>query len=118
MNMTTHQKIFAIITSIAIFIFIVELLRRRKLSEEYSWLWMLTGIGMIVLVLWYNLLLFISKLIGAVTPTTTLFIFAILFLLIISIHFTIIISKLTLQVKDLSQEIAILKSELKERAKE
>lgn len=115
LDMTVQQKIFAVIASVAIFIFVIELLRRRKLKEEYSWLWVLTGVTMIVLVLWYDLLVFITRLIGAVTPTTTLFIFSILFLLVISIHYSVIISKLTNQVKDLAQEIAILKSELGEK---
>jgi len=118
MYMPMHQKLFAVITSIVIFIFILELLRKRRLKEEYSWLWILTGITMVVMVIWDKPLIFISRLIGAVTPTTTLFIFSILFLLAISIHYSMIISKLTLQVKDLAQEIAILKSELKARSTE
>lgn len=114
-EMTIHQKIFAVIASIGVFIFIIELVRKRRLKEEYSWLWIITGVAMIVLVVWYRLLVFITNLIGAVAPTTTLFIFALLFLLAVSIHYSIIISKLTNQVKDLTQEIAILKGEIKER---
>jgi hypothetical protein len=113
--MLFHQKIFAVIASAAIFVFIIELLRVRRLKEEYAWLWLLTGVTMIVLVLWYDLLEFISKLIGAVMPTTTLFIFSIIFLLLISIHYSMIVSKLTNQVKDLAQELAILKKELEEK---
>jgi hypothetical protein len=115
MDMTIHQKIFAVITVCIVFITIIELLRRRRLKEEYSWLWILTGIAMILMVAWYDLLVFISKLIGAIAPTTTLFIFAILFLLALSIHYSIIISKLSLQLKDLTQEITILKREIEEK---
>lgn len=114
-DMTAHQKVFAVIVSFLLFIFIVELLRRRRLKEEYSWLWILTAISMIVMVLWYRPLVYISKLIGAVTPVTTLFIFSILFLLVISIHYSMIITRLTQQIKDLTQELAILKSELKDK---
>ncbi len=114
-HMSTHQKIFAVITSVIIFIIIIELLRKRRLKEEYAWLWILTGLSMIILVVWYKPLVFITNLIGAIEPTTTLFIFSILFLLAISIHFSIIISKLSLQVKDLTQELAILKSEFKDK---
>ncbi len=113
LTMPLHQKIFAVIASVAIFLLIIELLRSRKLKEEYSWLWILTGLSMIVLVFWYELLVVVTKMIGAATPTTTLFIFAIVFLLIVSIHYSVIISKLTHQLKDLAQEIAILKSEMK-----
>ncbi len=115
MDIPIHQKIFALITSVVIFVFIIEMLRRRKLKEEYSWLWILTGIGMIILVFWYKLLVIITNLIGAVTPTTTLFLFSNLFLLVLSIHYSIIISKLTHQIKDVSQEIALLKIEMKEK---
>lgn len=117
--MTIRQKIFALIMCIAVFIFILEMVRRRKLREEYSWLWLLTGFVMIMLVAWYDLLVFITHIIGAVLPTTTLFLFGVLFLLLICLHYSIKISALTDQVKKLAQELAILHEEIKEhRTKE
>ena len=41
--MLFQQKIFAIIASVLIMLLVVELVRRRRLREEYSWLWLLTG---------------------------------------------------------------------------
>lgn len=107
------QKIFAILVSLFFLVLIVELVRRRKLREEYSFLWIITGFIMLILTIRYDLLLFLTKLIGAVLPTTTLFIFAILFLVLISLHFSIKISSLTDKVIKLTQELAILKSEKK-----
>lgn len=112
--MTIRQKFFALIMCIAVFIFILEMVRRRKLREEYSWLWLLTGFVMIMLVAWYDLLVFITHVIGAVLPTTTLFLFGVLFLLLICLHYSIKISTLTDQVKKLAQELAILQEEIKE----
>jgi hypothetical protein len=109
--MTGLQRAFAVVTSLLVFGFILELVRRRKLKEEYAWLWIVTGAGMIVLVSWYRLLEWISHLIGAVAVTTTLFIFALLFLLVISVHFSMVISRLTQQVRRLTQELAILEAE-------
>src|SRR3972149_8658135 len=106
--MPIAQKIFAIISSLAILIIIVELVRQRKLREDYSWLWILTGFTIIILSLWYDLLVFFTHLIGAVLPTTTLFIFSLLFLVLISLHFSVKISRLSNQVKDLTQNLAIL----------
>ncbi len=57
--------------------------------------------------MWYDLLKFITWAIGAVLPTTTLFIFALLFLLAVNIQYSIKISALTNQVKDLAQALAI-----------
>ena len=90
-------------------LFVVELVRRRKLREEYSWLWLLTGGIIILLVVWYDLLLFITHLIGAIAPTTTLFIFGLLFLMLISLHYSMQISKLSHQVKEMAQQLALLK---------
>lgn len=112
--MPIRQKIFALLAAIALCIFIVEMVRRRKLREEYSWLWLLTGFGVIVLAVWYDLLVFITEMIGAALPTTTLFIFSLLFLLLIALHYSIKISSLTDQVRKLAQKIAILQSELDE----
>jgi len=110
--MTPTQRAFAMVASTATLLVILELVRRRKLKEEYSWLWILTTVGMVVLSFWYGLIERLSALIGAVTPTTTLFIFALLFLLAIAIHVTTVISRLTQQLRRLTQEVAILGAEL------
>ena len=105
--MTVQQKIFALIIGAGLFLVIIELVRRRKLAEEYSFIWLLTGFGIIVLILWYDLLEWLTHLIGAKTPTTTLFIFGFVFLLLINLYFSIKITKLASQVKDLAQKLAI-----------
>jgi hypothetical protein len=110
--MTPHQRLFAVLTSMIVFLLIVELVRRRRVREEYSWLWLLTGGVMILLVVWQKLLLFITRLIGAVSPVTTLLLCSLLFLLAIAIHYSVIISRLTTQLKNLAQEFALLESRL------
>ncbi|MBU1863829.1 MAG: DUF2304 domain-containing protein [Candidatus Omnitrophica bacterium] len=114
--MPIRQKIFAIFISLTIFIAIFELVRRRKLREEYSWLWLLTGTGLLVLALWYDLLKIITRFIGAGLPASTLFFFGIVFLMLINLHYSIKISTLTNQVKNLSQEVALLKNRLDDTA--
>ena len=109
--MPLQQKIFAVIAGLSIFIVIIYLVKKRKLREEYSLIWLLTGFGILLLVLWYDLLLVITSLIGAATVTTTLFIFGILFLMIIALHFAIKISSLSDQVKNLAQQVSILEAE-------
>jgi hypothetical protein len=109
--MSIQQKVFAILVSILIFVIIITLVKNKKLKEEYSWLWLLTGIFIIILVLWYDLLLMLTHLIGAVLPTTTLFIFAILFLICLALNFAIKISALTDQVKNLSQKVSLMEAE-------
>lgn len=109
--MSPNQRIFAVLTSLATLLFVLELVRRRRLKEEYSWLWIATGVGMLLLSGWYGLIERLSAAIGAVTVTTTLFLFGLLFLLAISVHFSTVISRLTGQVRRLTQELAILEAE-------
>src|SRR3972149_196806 len=111
--MPIQQRIFAISISILLFIVIIDLVRRRRLREEFSWLWLLTGAGVILLAVWYDLLNFISRVIGAVLPTTTLFLFGGIFFMVINLYYATKISSLHNHVKDLAQNIAILQAEVK-----
>ncbi len=110
--MLYKQKIFAIVVSVLLIGVIMLLIRRRKLREEYAILWLLTAVGVVGLVVNYGALVYITELIGAVAPTTTLFIFALIFLLTLAIHFSIKISRQADQIKDLTQEIGLLRLEI------
>jgi hypothetical protein len=114
-ELTPHQTVFALVTSLAAFLFVLELVRRRRLLEEYSWLWLLTAGAMVLLVVWYRLLLVMTWVVGAVTPLNTLLLCAVLFLFAIAVHYSMIISRLTTQVKNLAQELALLSTRLDER---
>ncbi len=115
--MTLHQKVFAVIVSLAIFVVIISLVRNHKLRAEYSWLWLATGFIIFVLVVWYDLLVILTALIGAVAPTTTLFIFGIVFLFLISLHFAIKISELSNQVKNLAQKNSLLEEQIEKSSR-
>jgi len=110
--MPLRQQIFALAVSVLVFIFIIDMVRRRRLREEYSVLWLVTSVVMFVLVFKYEWLVAITYWIGATSSTTTLTIGSLVFLLLLSVQFCIKISRLTNQVKDLSQENALLRKEV------
>jgi hypothetical protein len=110
--MPLRQVIFALLVSFAVFGVIIELVRRRKLREEYSALWLLTSVMMVILVVKYDWLVRLTHFIGAALPTSTLFMASIVFLMLIAVQFSIKISALTDQVKMLAQDNALLRSEL------
>jgi len=112
--MLPRQKIAMIVICIIIFVLILDLVRRRKLREEYSWLWLLTSAALFVLVIQYSWLELITDAMGAVLPTTTLFIGALVFLMFLSIQFSVKISTLTDQVKNMVQENALLREKIEE----
>lgn len=110
--MPLRQQVFALIVCLLVFFFNIYMIRQRHLKEEYSVLWLGTSIVMFVLVLKYDWLETLTRLIGAGLPTTTLFIGSIIFLMLISVQFSIKISKLSNQLKDLAQDNALLRAEL------
>lgn len=110
--MPFRQQVFSIIVCILVFAFTINLVRTRRLREEYSVLWLATSVIMFVLVLKYDLLVEITNLIGAGLPTTTLFLCASLFLIIISMQFSCMISRHSDQIKNLAQENALLREEV------
>lgn len=105
--MTFNQRIFALSVALLFFSIVLDLARRKKLKVEYSIFWTITAVTILVLVLWYDAILWVTRLIGAVLPTTTLFIFGVMFLLFLNLHFSVKLSALSEQVKNLGQELAI-----------
>lgn len=109
-----HQKSVAIVLAVAILFVVFELVRRRKLREEYSLLWGGTAVLLLVLALEHRLLNVFKRLIGAVEPTSALFFGALVFLMLVSLMFSIRLSKLSIRSRTLSQRIALLEEELHE----
>lgn len=116
--MEMKPRFLALIISVLLVILIIELVRRRRLREEYSWLWLSLSVVMFILALWPYLLDFVTDLIGAVLSTSTLFFFALVFLIFINIQFSVEISSLRNQVKNLAQQLAILENGIGEMAAE
>lgn len=110
--MPLPQKVFAIMLSIGLIILIVELIRTRKLREEYSWLWMLTGVVIFILAVWHGLLVFVTHLIGAVLPASTLFFFGVFFLILINLYFSVKLSTVTDRLNKVTQELALLRDRI------
>jgi len=110
--MPVRQQIFALVVCVIVFATTIDMVRRRRLREEYSVLWLATSIFMFILVIKYEWLEALTYFIGAALPTTTLFICSIIFLMLIAVQFSIKISTLTNQVKNLAQDNALLRTQL------
>ena len=105
---STNLRIIAIAGSLALLIFIVELVRRRRLKEEYSVLWVATALTLLLLAAWGGLLHNLAHFIGADSQASTLYFFGILFVVFLLLHFSVRVSNLERRVIVLLQEIALL----------
>jgi hypothetical protein len=106
-------QVFSIIGSVLLFIFILKLIRRKKLKEEYSLLWLGFGIIFILLSIVRPLLEIVATAIGIIYAPAALLLILVISIFFILIQFSIVISKLADSNKNLIQEVGILKAEVK-----
>lgn len=92
---------------------VLELIRRRRLKEEYSLLWLLSGAIILIFSIFPDLLRIISRVMG-MFYLTALFVISFLFLLLIVLHFSTVISSLSEKNKELTQELSIMDFRFKE----
>lgn len=109
-----HQKYVAVALAVTILVVVIELVRRRKLREEYSVLWIGTSIVLMALALEPRLLNFFCNAIGAKTPNPALFFGGLVFLILVTLMMSVRISKLTFRNKALSQQVSLQQRELEE----
>lgn len=103
----------AIAASILLLFFVLYLIRKKSIKEEYSLLWLFFSIVFIVFSIWREGLDYFAKLIGVAYAPAALFFIFLLAILMILIEFSIIISKLSDKIKNLAQEIGILRMEIR-----
>lgn len=100
--------VLAIIT-ITTWIFIARLLRRGQLRAKYSMLWLSIGSVMVVLSVSPEILDRVSDWIGIDYAPATLFLGAIVLLLLIVAHLSWELSRLEDRTRTLAEEIALMK---------
>ena len=110
-------SIAAAIASLLLLLVVFELIRSRRLRERYALLWLLTGAVLLVLAAWREGLNTIAGWFGVATyPPAVLFAIATLFILLVLLHYSTVISRLADQNTLLAQRLALLEAELRERA--
>ena len=109
----TKAQIIALVVTFAIFLFVLDLVRRRRLSERYAIIWMSAALALLILSIWTGGLDAIADLMGIQEPANAIFIiaFAVGFLLLL--NFSVVSSRLSEESKVLAQEIARLEQELR-----
>jgi len=98
--------------SVAALLFVLELVRRRRLREEYSLLWLAIALSMLIISFWRDLLHGLAALVGIAYPPSLLFMLAILFAFFLMLYFSTVITKLTQENKEIAQEVALLRHEI------
>ena len=105
-------SIAAAIASVLLLAVVLELIRSRRLRERYALLWLLTGVVLLTLSLWRDGLNTIAAWAGVRGyPPAILFAVGILFILLVLLHYSTVISRLSDQNTILAQRLGLLEAE-------
>jgi hypothetical protein len=110
------QRIEVIVLAAVICFLIFELIRRKRLMERYAILWLLAGLCVLVLALWKGLLTTLAHAAGITYLPSALFAVAFLFVLLMLVHFSTTISRLSDQNTMLAQRLALLQQRLEQQS--
>jgi hypothetical protein len=101
--------IVGVVASLLLILVVLELVRGRRLKERYALLWLATGIALLVLSAWRGGLNTIAGWLGVTGyPPAVLFAVATLFIFLVLLHYSTVISKLTDENVELAQRVALL----------
>jgi hypothetical protein len=107
-------QLFAALASVVLLGIVIELIRSRKLRERYALLWLATAGVILFFAVWRSGLHNLSKALGVAYPPNALFVLAMLFVLVLLLHFSTVISKLSDRSTTLTQRLALLEERLRE----
>jgi hypothetical protein len=114
--MDARIQIVAIVATSLLFVIVFELVRRRRLMERYALLWLLSSAVLLGLAVWRGLLEQISSAIGVSYAPSALFVIAFGFILVLLLHFSLVISRLSEQNKVLAQRLGLMSERLEHLA--
>jgi hypothetical protein len=110
--MDTRLQIVAIAAAAGLLVILLELVRRRRLLERYALLWLFSAFVLLALSVWSGLLQSVADLIGVAYPPNALFLIAFGFVLVLLLHFSLAVSRLSDETKVLAQKLALLEERL------
>jgi hypothetical protein len=106
--------IVAVLFVVVVLVFVIEMLRRQKIREKYAVLWIVIGVGTLVLAAFPDLLFWAARLIGVQLPSNLLFAIALILLLGVTLHLSREVSSSEDEIRSLAEEVAILRADLRD----
>jgi hypothetical protein len=106
-------SLIAAIAAALFLLVIFELIRGRRLQERYALLWLVTGGVILVLAVWRDALRLVAEQLGIAYPPSALFVIGFLFILVVLLHYSTVISELAERNVRLAQDIALLEERLR-----
>jgi len=107
-------SVAATIASLLLLLAVLELVRRRRLREKYALLWIVTAIVLLALSVWRGAVSTIAQALGVSYGPAVIFAVGSVFILVVLLHYSTVISTLTDRTVLLAQRLAILEQRVEE----
>lgn len=107
------QIIVGVIVLLALGV-IINMIRQKKLELRYALSWLGVGVAILILDCFPQLITWISKKVGIASPVNMLFFFGFCFSLMIIFVLTVAVSRMSIRIKELTQELALFEKRIRE----
>lgn len=115
--MDSKITVFFVIVIIMYLTLIIHLLKKKKLELKYTLLWLIASFVLLIIIIFPSTIYWISNIIGIHTPINSAFILGCMFIILILITITSIVSLLNKNFRILTQEVALLEKRVRELEK-
>lgn len=112
--MTDAVQVVAIVVSVALLLLVFELVRRRRLTEEYSVIWIASAVALLVLSVWRRGLDVAALALGVHYPPALLLLVVTFVVVVVSLYFSLVVSRQRQQIERLLEELALLDADVRE----
>lgn len=112
--MNSRIQVIAIVVSVAFLLTVLELVRRRKLIEEYSFIWIVIALLLLAVSIWREFLDTVARELGIYAPTNALLVALTGGVLVALLGVSVILSRQRRQIDQLIEETSILSAELRD----
>jgi hypothetical protein len=111
--MTDAVQLISIVVSAALLVTVIELVRRGLLTEEYSLIWIGSAAALLALSFWRNLLDLAAAALGVHYPPALLLLVLTFFVVIVSLYFSVVVSRHRKEIEKLVEEVALLDADIR-----
>lgn len=105
------QIIVSVIVLLALGV-IVNMIRQKKLELRYALSWLGVGVAILILDCFPQLITWLSEKVGIASPVNMLFFFGFCFSLMIIFVLTVAVSRMSIRIKELTQELALFEKQI------
>jgi hypothetical protein len=108
----SRTQLISALAAVGLALYVLDLVRRRKLSEEYSFLWVVASVVVAVLGFSTPLLRAITRALGILYEGSTVFLFGVAFATAMLLHVSVRLSRMGQENHALTRELALVRYEL------